>query len=187
MLPKSCQLLHSLGPLMSEWQELVGGCYKWVLFTPDSGVPSAGCVTCFLWVREEGACLCCWCVCVQGGVRSWGLTFGSKHSREWTFIQSNGIILIIWISNLATSELDFAFWNKTQYWFWYKHLWTAVLPTSVFMVRSCLLYRASAGANHHIWCPAWGRLVSCRAPTIPWSFSSVFSVQFWLTSFASAN
>lgn len=27
VLPKSCQLLHSLGPLMSEWQELVGGCY----------------------------------------------------------------------------------------------------------------------------------------------------------------
>lgn len=59
-----------------------------------------------------------------------------------------------------------------------EHILTAVLPTSVFMVRSCLPYRAAAGANHHIWCPAWGRLVSCRAPTIPWSFSSVFSVQF---------
>ncbi len=30
-------------------------------------------------------------------------------------------------------------------------------PRPVFMVRSRLRYRRAAGANHHIWCPAWGR------------------------------
>lgn len=30
-------------------------------------------------------------------------------------------------------------------------------PRPMFMVRSRLRYRRAAGANHHIWCSAWGR------------------------------
>lgn len=49
-------------------------------------------------------------VCVsreRGGVRSWGLTFGSGQSSvsEWTFIQNNDTISAIRMNNLAMSEL----------------------------------------------------------------------------------
>ncbi len=126
-----------------------------------------------------------------GGCMSVSLCVSYVHGKgRHEELKDNGLIQVInknqKFINIWAGFLQLVFKLNPQL-ILQEHLWTAVLPTSVFMVQSCLLYRAAAGANHHIWCPAWGRLVSCRAPTIPWSFSSVFSVQFWLTSFASAN
>ena len=60
-------------------------------------------------------------------------------------------------------------------------------PTLTFMVWSYILLRVAAGADHHIWCSAWGRLVSCHVPAIPWRYTSASPRRFGVFSFAFAN
>lgn len=60
-------------------------------------------------------------------------------------------------------------------------------PMLAFMVRSYILLRVAAGVDHHIWRSAWGRLVSCHVPAIPWRYASASPRRFGVFSFAFAN
>lgn len=55
------------------------------------------------------------------------------------------------------------------------------------MVWSHILLRVAAGVDHHIWCSAWGRLVSCHVPAIPPRYASASPQRFGVFSFAFAN
>lgn len=60
-------------------------------------------------------------------------------------------------------------------------------PMCTFMVWSYILLRVAAGADHHIWCSAWGQLVSCHVPAIPPRYTSASPQRFGVFSFAFAN
>lgn len=67
--------------------------------------------------------------------------------------------------------------------------WPTSLPPPLLtlMVWSYVLLRVAAGVDHHIWCSAWGRLVSCHVPAIPRRYASASPQRFGVFSFAFAN